>query len=111
MKTRFFRTLSLVCVLVLVLSLCSVFSFAEVPEAEATVRANYIGTGEVCSTRTYLYNSASTGSGYVFNGNVPVDTPVNILAITGSFYHVDVTVSGRAYNGYLLKTHVSAYFF
>lgn len=111
MKTK--RILSFVCVLALVLTLCSIFSFAAQPEAEAEIESEitprYVGPGTVTSTRTYLYNSASTSSGYVFNGNIPVNTPVNILATTndGEFYRVRVTVTQGTFTGYVLANHVT----
>ena len=110
MKTK--RVLSFICILTLVVSLCSVFSFATQPETEAEIESEitprYIGDGKVISTRTYLYNRASTSSGYVFNGNIPVQTRVTIHSITndGEFYYVTGTVSQGTFSGYVETSHV-----
>ena len=54
MKTRFYRTLSLICVLALVLSLCSVFSFAEVLEGlREMLEAHNRGCGQEQYEKTW----------------------------------------------------------
>ena len=112
MKKNTLRILSLICVCACVLSLCSAFAFAAQPEdteeVESVVRAS---SRWVTTTRTYLYNAASTSSGYVFNGNVPVGSLVEVKSTTGAFYYADVTIYEGAfvgtYTGYILKSHVS----
>ena len=117
MRRKAFYVMPLVCMLVLVLSLCPTLTFAAQPEMEMELKSNvevrYIASGVVTSTRTYLYNNATTGSGYVFNGNVPEGSLVDVKSSVGSFYHADVTVTSGpnvgVYTGYILKSHVTLY--
>ena len=117
MRRKAFYMMSLVCVLVLVLSLCPTLTFAAQPETEMELKSNvevrYIAYGVVTSTGTYLYNNPSTGSGYVFNGNVPKESLVDVKSRAGSFYYADVTITSGpnvgVYTGYILKSHVTLY--
>ena len=109
---RKIRLISFICVLALALSMCSVFSSAAAPEVEKEVverssRANYIALGEVDSAKTYLYNSNSTSSGYVYNAPLGIGTYVYIRALAGSYYYVDVQINGTMYTGYVLKVNVT----
>jgi len=111
MKTK--RILSFICVLALALSLCATVSFAAQPEAEdkieAEVTPRYTGYGTVTSTRTYLYNSASTSSGYAYNGVIPVGTQVYVYSTTndGEFHRIRVRIDNVNYTGYVFASHIT----
>ena len=70
------KVLSIICVLALVVSLCSVFSFAAAPEVDAGDGARANARYVVSKTGTYVYNSASASSGYKYNFPIPVGTQV-----------------------------------
>lgn len=106
------RILSFVCVLALVLTMCSVFTFATQPETEVEIESEitprYTGYGRVTSSRTYLYNRASTSSGYAYNGVIPVGTRVYVYeTIDAVFHRVRVTLGGTQYTGYVLMDNIT----
>ena len=69
------RFLAFICVLALVVSMCSVFSFAAEPEPDIAVPQEGTRTGGVhyvVRTATHMYVSPNPNSGYVFQGYIPV---------------------------------------
>ncbi len=100
--------IALVCVLALAISLMSSFAYAAPPEtaeADAAEGARMYTEYEVVKVRTYLYNSNSLNSGYVFSGNIPVGHSVyrvDSRDYTGGFYKV----SYGSHIGYVLANNV-----
>ena len=104
------KIISIICVLALALTLVSSFAFAAAPEAEVSVdagdnaRANkhYV----VKKTGTYMYNNASTGSGYKFPSPIPVGD--HVVRVDQSVYNITFyKVMYGSYTGYVLKSHLT----
>ena len=110
------KILAFVCILTLVMSLCSVFSFAVTPETGETTsvgdNARYATYYRVNQSRTYMYNSASTGSGYVRPQPIPRGEMVRFISVSidGNFYKVSYydTEEDRTYTGFVESSHLSA---
>lgn len=100
------KALAFICVLALIVSMCSAFSFAAEPEAEKEEPTRTIVLYKVRSYSTYMYNTASTSSGYVFNAPIPIGTELRKLSTSGSFYYMSYTKNGTTYEGYVLQSHV-----
>ena len=66
------RIIAFICVLALVVSMCSVFSFAAEPDVKVPQEGTRTGgVHYVVKRATHLYVGAGTG-GYVFSGYIPV---------------------------------------
>ena len=108
------KTLAFICVLTLVMSLCSVFTFAATPEAGETTsagdNARYATYYKVNQSRTYMYVSASPTSGYVRPAPIPVNSQVTFISASGSFYKVSFYDSdeARTYTGYIQSYRLTA---
>ena len=106
--------IALVCVLALAVSLMSSFTYAAPPEtaeADAGNGARMYTEYEVVRVRTYLYNSPSTNSGYVFDGNIPVGHSVYRVSSSNYYDRSDndrlfYKVSYGSYTGYVIANHV-----
>lgn len=105
------KVLSIICVLALVVTLASSFTYAATPEPTEVSSA---GEGARASTQyrvsrtgTYMYNSASESSGYKYNFPIPVNTVLQYLSQSGNFYYLRYTSGGSTYTGYVLKSHVA----
>ena len=74
------RIISFMCVLILALTVASGFTYAALPETDDTIETNVYADvyGEVVKTSTYLFNSASSSSGYVRPDPIPVGTRLYI---------------------------------
>ena len=110
MKTK--RILSFVCVLALAVSLCSGFAFAAAPEATEEEASTWAYADIDCkvtkSGGTHIYVSASTGSGYAYNGIIPQGKRMYIISTSSSgwYYYVRVTMGSSTYKGYVLTSDV-----
>ena len=108
------KILAFVCILTLVMSLCSVFSFAVTPETGETTsvgdNARYATYYRVNQSRTYMYNRASLTSGYVRPAPIPVNSQVTFISPSGSFYRVSFYDSdeARTYTGYIESYRLTA---
>ena len=100
------KVLAFICVLALVLSLCSVFSFAAAPEAEAEV----VEAGDNVRSPNYCYTKTRTKLYAYTNGDhyyieIPSGTQLEILSgHTTERKHVR-TMDGQ-YEGYVLRAHI-----
>ena len=107
------KILAFICVLTLVMSLCSMFSFATAPEAEEGVQTEMstrdLQTGKTNKT-TYIYNSYSTSSGYKYSDPIPKNETVYIYSLVTSngvqFYKINWQ-NGTAHIGYVLKNNIT----
>lgn len=62
---------------------------------------------KVSSSGTYLYNSASTTSGYKYNFPFPVNTYFQKSTATAPFHHARMYHNSSSYTGYVLRSHVT----
>ena len=95
------RFLAFICVLALVVSMCSAFSFAAEPEAGVTETSTIerrLPSRYKVKTATHMYVSGSYSSGYVFPGFVPAGAYVVYAGHTsGDFTYVMY----NSYTGYI----------
>ena len=104
------KTIALICVLALVVSMCSVFSFAAEPETEKEEPTRVIVAYKVGSYSTYMYNSNSTSSGYKYNFSFPIGTRMTRIDTQtdyGSFYKMTCNYNGSTYTGFVLISHLA----
>lgn len=108
------KVISMVCVLAL--TLVSGFAFAATQEAKVEVTEASEGTRSsteyvVVKLGTYLYNSPSTSSGYVFSGNIPIGNSVYRVDSSNYYDYSDnrklfYKVSYGSYTGYVIANHI-----
>ena len=107
------KIISFICVLALALTLVSSFAFAaapEVTEADSGVApAAYDAFFRVTKSGTYLYNRASSGSGYACPSPISVGTVimVDLSYIPDDFYSARHTVGSSVYTGYVKQSNVA----
>lgn len=103
------KVLSIICVLALVVTVASSFTYAATPETAEVVSA---GEGartsqyKVTKTGTYMYNLPSLNSGYVRPQPFSVGTVMNFISDPPNddlFYKM----SYGSYSGYVLKSHLT----
>ena len=104
------KIVSFICVLALAMSLCSMFSFAAAPEAEVEVESSEIMPRAklyiVVEPRTYMYNTHSLQSGYVYPDPIPVGKYVTHKFDWGTLMECSATWSGATRTGCVLRSHL-----
>ena len=105
------KVLSIICVLALVVTLASSFTYAATPEptevSSAGEGARASTQYRVSRTSTYMYNSDSASSGYKYNFPIPVGTVLQYLDKSGEFYYLTYKSGGTTYTGYVHEDHVA----
>lgn len=107
------RALAFICVLTLVMSLCSLFTFAATPEVDevdnGVAPAAYDAFFRVTKSGTYLYNRANSGSGYACPSPISVGTviKVDLSYIPDDYYSARHTVGSSVYTGYVKQSNVA----
>lgn len=97
------------CILLLVIYLCAVFSFAATPEAEETAIQEGVRAGGEYTVKksSYLYIHPNINSAYACPSKLPVGHPVvraDTNLYNGAYFKITCNYLGGIYTGYILRT-------